>query len=144
LIRTAFLLWLACFVGASGQAVTLSNPGGAVQGHIVADVEHGPSYTVLWLGRPLASAVHMGLRTQGKELGAHATAGEPSFGEINEQYPFLGAKGVATNHARTMSTPITETDDTRKIPLAKQSGEVFWMLLSTSIVEIAGTPASSP
>lgn len=119
-------------VGAMGQ-VTLSSPNGAVQARIEPDPEHGLSYRVVWRGQPVGAAAHMGLRLdQGVELGAHATAGKPSFGEVNEQYPFLGAKAVATNHARTVSIPVMERDGTRFVVEARAYDDGFaWRLVWT-------------
>ena len=101
---------------AVAQTITLSSPSGAVEARITADQREGLSYRVFWQHRPLAPSAHIGLRTDQHELGVHTVAAGPPFGELNEHYPFLGAKAIATNHARTVSIPMQDSDGSSFIP----------------------------
>jgi alpha-glucosidase len=59
-------------------------------------------------------------------------AGRASFSEVKEEYPFLGAKAVAVNHARTVSIPVTERGGTRFVIEARAYDDGFaWRLVWT-------------
>jgi alpha-glucosidase len=135
---TSAALGLASLLCAHAQTLSLvhlASPGNAVSADIFIDAQRGLSYTTYWKGKLLAASAHMGLRLeiagQKHELGSHPVFDKMERGAIDEQYPFLGAKSHAINHANTVTIGARETDGTRYFIEARAYDDGFaWRLMT--------------
>jgi alpha-glucosidase len=96
--------------------VVVTSPDGTLSGTIFADNSSGLSYQVSWNGHPVGGPGHIGLRlesanqTTPHEIGLHPTLGDISRDQIDEQYPFHGAKATAQNKANILTISVQESN----------------------------------
>ena len=96
--------------------VVVTSPDGTLSGTIFADNSSGLSYQVSWNGHPVGGPGHIGLRlespnqTTPHEIGLHPTLGDISRDQIDEQYPFHGAKATAQNKANILTISVREAN----------------------------------
>ena len=96
--------------------VVVTSPDGTLSGTIFADNSSGLSYQVSWNGHPVGGPGHIGLRlespnqTTPHEIGLHPTFGDISRDQIDEQYPFHGAKATAQNKANILTISVREAN----------------------------------
>jgi alpha-glucosidase len=96
--------------------VVVTSPDGTLSGTIFADNSSGLSYQVSWNGHSVGGPGHIGLRlesanqTTPHEIGLHPTLGDISRDQIDEQYPFHGAKATAQNKANILTISVQEAN----------------------------------
>jgi alpha-glucosidase len=96
--------------------VVVTSPDGTLSGTIFADNSSGLSYQVSWNGHSVGGPGHIGLRlesanqTTPHEIGLHPTLGDISRDQIDEQYPFHGAKATAQNKANIVTISVQEAN----------------------------------
>jgi alpha-glucosidase len=97
--------------------VVVTSPDGTLSGAIFADNLSGLSYQVSWNGHPVGGPGHIGLRLEGAnqitphEIGLRPVFGEISKDQIDEQYPFHGAKEIAQNKANILTISMQEANE---------------------------------
>lgn len=69
-------------------------------------------YAVSLDGRPVLAPSEVGIRSNGIVYGRDAQLGVPSFRQVNDTYPFFGAKSKAVNRARVATFPMSTQGET--------------------------------
>jgi alpha-glucosidase len=105
-ISVIAVLALAFLGTAFASPVSLSSPDGALKVS-VTDASGRIRYSVSLGGKEVLGPSVVGIKSDGISFGVEGTLGDPSFGTVDETYPFLGAKSVATNHANLATVPVT-------------------------------------
>jgi alpha-glucosidase len=96
--------------------VVVTSPDGTLSGAIFADNSSGLSYQVSWNGHPVGGPGHIGLRLESaNQITPHQIGLRPNFGDISrdqidEQYPFHGAKATAQNKANILTISVQEAN----------------------------------
>jgi alpha-glucosidase len=116
--------------------VVVTSPDGTLSGAIFADNSSGLSYQVSWNGHPVGGVGHIGLRlesvnqTTPHEIGLRPILGDISREQIDEQYPFHGAKTTAQNKANIVIITVQEENgDPYKIEARAYDNGFAWRIL---------------
>ncbi|MEI6493479.1 MAG: glycoside hydrolase family 97 catalytic domain-containing protein [Verrucomicrobiota bacterium] len=113
-ITLALSICILC--SASAKPFTLASPNGRLKA-TVSDDGGNIRYSVSLDGKEVVAPSVVDIRSDGVDFGKEGTLGLPSTRDVNEQYPFFGAKPVAVNRARTASIPITTNGQQYKLDL---------------------------
>jgi len=87
--------------------VELISPHGGVKATLYTTSTGELTYRVDHNGTPEILPSPIGVLCDGANLGTDVILGKPTFSTIDEQYPILGVKTTAHNHARILTLPIT-------------------------------------
>lgn len=110
----ATLLPAACSLATATLAATsftVSSPDGTLQTEI-GETSGALYYTVTLDGRQILASSAPGIRSEGHDYGLDVALGEPVIREVDETYPFLGAKSTARNRARVATFPVSAHGET--------------------------------
>lgn len=91
---------------AFGASFSVSSPNGRVKAN-VTDEGGIVRYAISFKGRQILAPSEIGIQSAGIRFGEEASLAAPHMREVNESYPFLGAKSRAVNHARVATLPVT-------------------------------------
>src|ERR1700734_2948821 len=96
--------------------VVVTSPDGTLSGTIFADNSSGLSYQVSWNGHPVGGPGHIGLKlestnqTTTPKIGLNPALGDISRDQIDEQYPFHGAKTISQNKSNILTISVQEAN----------------------------------
>ncbi len=107
----ASFTWLASPAPAHATPFTVSSPDGRLRAE-VGETGGAIYYTVSLDGHPVLAPSAPGIRSDGRHYGADAALQQPAIREVDESYPFLGAKSTARNRARVATFPVTSHGET--------------------------------
>jgi alpha-glucosidase len=87
--------------------VAIAGPHGEVNGTIFTNANGSLMYKVQLRETALILPSRIGVTRDGVDLGTNASLGKPERTVIDEQYPMIGGKTVAHNHANIARIPVT-------------------------------------
>lgn len=99
------LALLALLSLAHAGPVSVASPDGALVAR-VSDEQGIIRYSITLDGREVLGPSLIGIRSDGVSHGKLGTLGEARRHEVNESYPFFGAKSTAVNRARIVTVPV--------------------------------------
>lgn len=93
-------------IPASAAPILVSSPNGSVKAEVSTD-DGVLRYSISVGGRQVLAPSAVGIQSDGISYGKGASLGTPIVRQINETYPFFGAKSKAVNDARVATVPVT-------------------------------------